>query len=216
MKKLEWISLTGLTIVLVIWFVVFDGVFYSCSSSSHKSEENEKKFSEVVASGDFAEAHELLNNEIAERGSYDTDKIAANINLLYKAEAIDFMASDDESSQKKLILLLLEYPMLGEKVKEGLQRYSAYSEYGNIYNVSLANFNSLCDDLLATAITLKKYDLAKNIIDLYKEDCNIIYGEYEKKYKGVEVDGNHSYIEYSWDSKNAAKKKLAEALKNPK
>lgn len=203
-------------------------VLYACSSSNSSNsnssdESNEKKieFSEVVANGDFAEAHKLLNEEIAEISYSTKDKVINNINLLYKAEAIEMIANDSENAQTKLPLLLLEYPMLGQRVNEGLQRYSAYNDH-NLFNISLAKFNSLCDDLLASAIALKKFELAQVIIDSYKEDCNVFKGSWDSihgkysKYKGVEVDREHSYIEYSWDSKNAAKKKLTEAMKQSK
>lgn len=211
---------------IINYLIIAVSIICLASCSSKKSEDTkedikeELNFSKVVANGDFAEAHELLNIQLKDVDDFHTkDDLFANINLLYKAEAIELIAGDAENTKTNLTLLLLEYPMVGNKVKDGLQDYSAYDKRRNPYDISLAKFNSLCDDLLTAAIALKKYELAQIIIDSYKEDCSIFKGEGSGiiyKDKGIKVDGNNSYIEYSWDSKNAAQKKLAEAMKNSK
>ena len=52
------------------------------------------------------------------------------------------------------------------------------------------------------------------IIDLYMQDPELIKGSNNNIIVDkIKIDGNHSYMKYTWKSKEAAQKKLYEAKK---
>ena len=157
-------------------------------------------------------AHYLPNNvNYISKEDITTDFFNNKINLLSEYEKVDY-----EDLESLYLQILSLYKIRGEK-KEGLQEYyyGLGEHYGGEYLKDAAKYNQLCDRLLLLAINSKRFDIAQKIVNSYIQDPEITMGSHPIiKVDGIEVDGNHSYIKYNWNSKNAAQKKLNEAKKN--
>ncbi|MCH5246727.1 MAG: hypothetical protein J1E99_01090 [Muribaculaceae bacterium] len=122
-----------------------------------------------------------------------------------------------ECGKAKLVpKFIAQIPIRGER-KEGLQSYSygtGISDYN--YLPDCGEYNKICNETLDKLIQSKNFDVAQDIINLYKEDPQVTIGDSSKNLivKGVKVDSEHSYVEYNWNSRNAAQKKLNEAKSN--
>ncbi|MBQ0018714.1 MAG: hypothetical protein KBS63_05905 [Clostridiales bacterium] len=117
----------------------------------------------------------------------------------------------------------------GTKPPKGLQRYWLGSEMlkGEIdgfivsnpqhitYFISSQKANTELDELLSDAIKAKDLSLCKEIIASYKETIEVTTGRSYSQVKvdGQVVDGDHSYIKYTYADKNAAQKVLDEAIR---
>lgn len=144
-----------------------------------------------------------------------------------------------ESGREDLIVdFLTQIPIRGER-KEGLQsKNDGKSEYIS----DCVEFNKICDQILDKSLSKKQFELAEDIVGIYKEDCRVVFGSglseaqikmmaektgfSEEEIKvangdqdgslvidGVTIDGSHCFITYDWQSKNAANSRLAEAKK---
>lgn len=193
-------------------------LFSNCSHTSDENENKEATFEELVSQGDFPEAKLLLSKETATPIMYNM------ADLLYGDWILEILASDDADKQNKIIQLFGQYPIKGEKM-EGLQssffnEVTSSYEYDDFndgwYAKGSSHYNKLCDKIFNSAILMKNYEIANDIIELYIQDPEITNGSYKTDIfvDGKKIDGAHSYVKYTWKSKEAAQKKLNEAKKN--
>lgn len=195
--------------------------FSSCEKSSESTESSgfdKKAFTKLVSQGDFAEAKaKMLESSAPE--IYDL------ADILYGDWIAEIMASEDNRKTAKIIQLLGEYPIKGSRI-EGLQDYFFNSvgilnpyefrrndDNDGWYAEGSSHFNKLCDKILNTAILLKEYEVADIIIQSYMQDPELTQGSSSSDVvvDGKKIDGDHSYMKYTWKSRDAAIKKLKEA-----
>lgn len=128
-------------------------------------------------------------------------------------EFIQFILNSNiEDRDDKVLQILSSYPNDGLRL-EGL---STDFFNGNKYRDQITSLNNLLNRTLDLALSQKNFELADQIIYLYKEDVNMIWGDINNppKVNGIKVDEDHCFITHSWKSREAAKKKLNEAKRN--
>ena len=172
-------------------------------------------YKKAVKEGDFETAHgilESMHDELVEAlGEASAEKMFredsgrtkfkviskkyyAAIDYIYSHEITSILTNGDEQAADKIVFLLSEIPLDGDK--DGY--YDGDSDYpesqgGIAYtNVCIA-INKLCDKALTLAINRQNKEFAQNIIELYKPDFSR-----SDNYK----------------SRDAAKQKLEEAIKD--
>lgn len=176
----------------------------------------------------------IVNNEIASLFENPGDPlIASKVSKILKERLPDAYSSSNDLERVKNCLrmaidlaiecdradliskLIFQIPIRGDR-REGLQDYYYGAGGWNEYYLSdCAEYNQICNESLDKALQSKNYEIAQEIINIYKEDSDVLKGaEPPKRINGVVVDGNHSYVKYNWKSKEVAQKKLNEAKKN--
>lgn len=102
---------------------------------------------------------------------------------------------------------------LGSEMRDGLYMVSNKSNVD--YYASSQKVNSQLDELLTEAIKMKNLQLCQEIISSYKETIEVTTGEEPPvKVDRVKVDGDHSYIKFTYSARNEAKKRLEEAIRS--
>lgn len=193
-------------------------------------------YQEACKDGDFETAHSFLNAyhekyvEAQSRGSmgawrYERNKYFQAFDYIYKRE-IQYLLSelDEEECKDKILFILEEIPAEGEKFPEGLCDYRIVcrGDFGDdgipldAYIVWTQHYNRLCNNILTLAINRKNRSLAQSILLQYVDNVEAIKGDSDGSLKvnGVKVDGNHGYIKYTSEDRDAAKKKYDEAVKS--
>lgn len=221
MKKLFILSIAISAITL---FTSCTGceMYTETIETNETNETNEEQdFNALIAEGDFAAAHAILQTKINNcynlndniLGYNDAQRMYSMADVLYKEWILEVISTDTENPEMAVVQLLMEYPIFGEK-KEGLQDYYYYK---NAFLSGSSHFNQLCDKVLTAALLSKQYDIAEIIVNAYMEDAEVTTGDYPPiKVDGVELDGDYCYVKYSTKSKTEAQKKLNEARKKSK
>lgn len=166
--------------------------------------------------GDFARAHKILSKmhtQVVEEEDYDSyEQYYEVFDYVYKAE-IQFIMSElsEDVCVDKITFLLNEIPIDGIKMPKGLFNGSSfYSNRSMYYHNWTVHFNRLCDQILTLAINRKYKDVARNVLMQYVDNYVIIDGKAD--INGVHVSYGESYINYTSDDRDAAKKKYEEAV----
>lgn len=194
------------------------------SGSTDSKEENADNYKQACTEGDFEKAHEILgsihdeylaNNSLG-FSSFDkiSNKYLSALDYVYGHEIRELIAND-EDCVTKIVFLLSEVPQDGAK-SEGLMGYfesqvgeSCGSESLTRYVYYCNAINKLCDTALNTAISLGNENLARALVEQYKENYEVVKGdEPAVEVDGVMVDGNHGYVKFTTKSKDAAKAKV--------
>lgn len=104
--------------------------------------------------------------------------------------------------------ILVTYPIRQSR-KEGVVEKYSWNYY---FMDDTREYNDICNYLFNSSLTRERYDIAEILIELFKEDPVITEGSAKGKWiKGEKVDEDHIYVQYNWNSKNTALKKLNEA-----
>lgn len=106
---------------------------------------------------------------------------------------------------------------LGSELLDGKTDWTVSSNPQYItYFVSSQSVNTELGELLSDAIKTKDLSLCKEIIASYKETIEVTKGDSDSNVKvdGQIVDGNHSYIKYTYADKIAAQKVLDGAIRS--
>ncbi len=156
----------------------------------------EKMHDDYVEALGKAYAEDMWERERPELANFRVvrQKYYAAIDYIYSHEITSILTNGDEQAADKIVFLLSEIPLDGDK--DGY--YDGDSDYpesqgGIAYtNVCIA-INKLCDKALTLAINRQNKEFAQNIIELYKPDFSR-----SDNYK----------------SRDAAKQKLEEAIKD--
>ena len=173
-------------------------------------------YKKAVKDGNFEAAHNILESlhddyvEALGKACADEDKgpEIANfaivrkkyytaIDYIYSHEIASILTNGDDQAADKVVFLLSEIPHDG-KWEEGkyhpLNGNYAFQQDRIAYRNECIVINKLCDKALTLAFNRDNKDFAENIIELYKPD----------------VDGRL----YSYSSRDEAKKKYEEAIKD--
>jgi hypothetical protein len=114
-----------------------------------------------------------------------------------------------ESSDKVLSMISHEFNNC-EKPAPGLNNF-----YLSKKNRAYKHFNSRLNSILNLAISNHNQYLAKKTFGLYVQTMVVTEGRGGgKKYKGVVVDGNHSYVEFNNSEMEEAQKNYNNAVKS--
>lgn len=207
-KKLIWIA--GIVIVVIaIVDMAFSGEFKEEPITSTSS------YVDAVSASDYKTAHEILDNLLAvaleanANGSWESEdameKFWAAADHIYKAEMLYLIAMNDPEANKRLIHSLATMSIIGDKPTHKTSAYSPLTKYDN-YQIFVTRFNRMCDEILNISLLNNNKDMARQILNLYKEDCSPHY----KK----DGDKDYYYYDFSNTSKDAALKKYNEAIEN--
>lgn len=220
-----------------LFVLLFVGGLFSiiqCSKWWSKIEVENKpqkpSYREVVKDLDFEKAHDILydyhNAWMASKNNKWSDETKREsqyytvLDYIYKAE-VQYLLNEFEEDEcnTKLMLLLDEIPIEGDKVKEGL--YISWKIPGDYeqYQLWTKHFNAICNTILSTAIALKKQSIAEKIISRYADAIEVIDGEGDEgkgkiKVNGIKVDKEHSYLRYIDKDRAEAQKKYNEAVES--
>lgn len=112
-------------------------------------------------------------------------------------------------------LMLEDAKVIGQRLTPGLNAYydGNYSEWdidrgennGAVYSKAVAAYNSACTRIIKKCVATGELTTARLVLGMMLPNLDITMGEYGLKHKGVEVDGNHCYAEYTNRDINAAK-----------
>ena len=179
------------------------------------SNSDEGDYKKAVKEGDFETAHNILESihddyvEALGKACADVKKgqeikkfkiirkkYYAAIDYIYSHEITSILTSEDDQAADKVVFLLSEIPLDGnvDGSYAPLDSDSPYNQEDVAYKNMCIVINKLCDKALTLAINRDNKDFAENIIELYKPD----------------VDGRL----YSYSSRDEAKKKYEEAIKD--
>ena len=236
MKRIKILSFCCIAVLLLT----------ACGSSSPKNEEEEKitvtgadgkeytSYQEACKDGDFEAARSFLNayheKYVEAQSTGVTLKKAEGkyfqaFDFIYKSEIQYLLSeSDAEECKDKILFILEEIPVEGEKFPEGLCDFEIVcrGDWGNegipldAYIVWTQHYNRLCNNILTLAINRKNRSLAQSILLQYVDNVEAIKGDSDGylKVNGVKVDGNHGYIKYTSEDRDSAKKKYDDAVKS--
>ena len=219
-----------------------DGIFGPSKEIESNKNETEKKYSDafdyvlrsevnyLLANGDETSAKRimvLLNEQKLddyEKKSYikEFTKLAITLDNDYVVElfAKNATLEDEEllsylihkntteSSDKVLSIISHEFNKC-EKPAPGLNEFYLDEE-----ETAYKHFNSHLNSILNLAISNHNRYLAEKVLGLYVQTLVIIRGRYGERYKGVVVDGNHSYVEFNNSEKDEAQRIFKDAVKS--
>ena len=205
-------------LICVAIVVVLFLLFKACDSESSSMDESSKPTSyiEAIKVNDFATAHEILDQRLERSiklnasGNWSSDEALedfwAAADHVYKAEMMYLIEMKDAEANKRLINTLAMMNIIGDRPPHQASAYgSGMTKYDN-YQVFVTRYNRLCDEILSISILNNNKDMAKMILNLYKEDC-------APHYKKPGND-DYYYFDISTKSKDAALKKYNDAIKN--
>lgn len=197
---------------------------------------NDGDYKKAVKDGNFEAAHNILDEmhddyvkQLAKASQFipysnEVSKEVKNFNIIskkyyaaleyiYSKEITLILTNGDDQAADKIVFLLSEIPTDG-KCDEGECDYNVakdYQEEGQnrlAYTNECYVINKLCDKALTLAINRKNKQFAQNLINLYKPDIKIR----SEVPKGKEYQ--IFYIDFKYDTKNAAIARLEEAIKD--
>lgn len=199
----------------------------SCNlfSSSDKYDGN---YREACRNMDFEAAHKILDKMVEEnKGSSlfgEDQEVIEATDYIFNAESLYLVSQNTSEANTRVVYLLSELPMKGRAMPEGSEisdideldgdgGYTSYISYANRYN-------SKCLAILNTAISVGNQEVAEKILSMIKDDASSITKK-EKKVYGDPDDGNYdeeekSYVHYTTDSKDKAKKLYEQAVQEGK
>ena len=165
--------------------------------------------------------NKVISSAISVDNKYVLDLLEDNASL-DNERLISFMIEKNEKTSSDKILGLLS-DEFGECLKpnSGLQNFYYIDEdEHDIYEDGRSRryrymmFNSTLNKILQKSISFHNKYLAEKVLVRYTPTVLIVKGEYGHKYKGIEVDGNHCYIEFDNSEKEAAQKLHQQAIKD--
>ena len=199
-----WKGILGVIIVIAIICGLVDRCTTSCQSEQLKP----IKYIEAVDNADFEKAHEILNQHYAKyleayrrnprKMDYSTKSYWQAAHHIYKAEMQYLLPLNDPEANNRLIYTLQSMNEIGRKPIAN--KSYGYDEYPEIeaYDKFTAGYNSLCNDMLDIAITYNNRDMAKRLLNLYKDDV-------------VKIDNKKHIYTVTSASRDNAKEKYDEA-----
>lgn len=185
---------------------------------SHGNNKNDRDYVAAIRDNDFELAHEILDDLYVDliksnsNNSLNADKYSerywAAADHIYKAEMNYLLSENDPEANKRMIYTLANMNIVGDVVKDG--EHISYNQIHRCENYSTftKRYNRICDEILKIAIFYKNKDMAEQIIKLYKQN-----NDFEHEWCG-KTDKYIAHITNSWSSRDAAKRKLQEAIDN--
>lgn len=136
-------------------------------------------------------------------------------------ELLEYLIKKNERESSDQVLALFSRELGNcKKPSSGLNDTYCMDKYNNESEYKWSVFNRSLDKYLNIAISYKNKYLAEKIIGLYTQTAVKIEseqtssGEWSKKYKGVEIDGNHCYVEFNNSEKEEAQRQFNQAVKS--
>lgn len=194
------------------------------------SDKYDGDYREACRNLDFEAAHKILDKITTKDSWWDghtpKEDIIAATDYIFNAETLYLTSQNTEEANTRVVYLLSELPIEGRADPEGTKieltddmsddgGFTAYRSYVN-------RFNSKCLSILNTAISVGNKEVAEKIIPMIKEDANIV-NKMEKKIYGHRsngeidyTDSEESYVHYTTDSKDKAKRLYEQAVQEGK
>ncbi len=168
--------------------------------------------------------------EVSEIKGY-RDYVDADI-YIFREEVTYLMGLNDPAAESRILKLIMETPLDGRRLDEGY--CSAHDAYERsvtggekvwLYSYCIKRNNQKCDIVMDLSILNEKQSIAKKVLLYYKDNMHIqkaghdySYDDYKLriniKGKTIKVDGDHGYIWYDSEDKDAAQKRYNDAVKN--
>jgi len=191
----------------------------SCSCACSHSDKENNDYVQAIKENNFEKAHEILdeyykdliknnNSDLYHASDKYSERYWAAADHIYKAEMNYLLSENDPEANKRMIYTLANMNIVGDVVKDG--EHISYNQIHRCENYSTftKRYNRICDEILKIAIFYKNQDMAEQIIKLYKQD-----NDFEHEWCG-KTDKYIAHITNSWSSRDAAQKKLQEAIDN--
>ena len=147
------------------------------------------------------EGMRVRNTEIV-RGAY-------LLNIDSRKAFDDYLNYISTLAPVEAVTLLEEVKLLGQYLTPGLNSYNAgydadeykwsgqYEYNGWSYSKSIIEFNRTCTRLIKKSLRNGNKDVAEQILSLMHQNMDITMGSHHKEYKGIEIDYDHCYVEYT-------------------
>ena len=196
----------------------------------------EQSYRDAVKELNFEAAHDVLSSyrsdylyELSQSDHWDEKNAAQGkyyqaFDEIYKAETQYILSEfQGDECKDKILFLLEEIPIEGEKKKAGLCRWedvcrSCHSGYPlDAYIIWTEHYNRLCNTILSLAINRKNQELAKIIIQQFVDNVEVTgvsHLDDEVKVDGIIVKQGQGYIKYTSEDRDAAKKKYDDAVRS--
>lgn len=213
-------------------------VMAACGGSNKSSDGTEyQSYRDAIKNNDFEAARDTLSvyrdrylAEQAKSSIWDWDrekrktaegKYYQAFDDIYKSETQYLLANlHGEECRDKIIFMLEAIPIEGEKFSAGLCQYrvAARGKSGeegiplDAYIIWTQHYNRLCSNILTLAINRKNQELARAILLQFVDNVEVRTGKYGLKIDGVSVDGDHGYIKYTSNDRDAAQQKYDNAV----
>ena len=195
---------------------------FGCSSKT-------KTYQEACEENDYVTAHQRLDelrsafvddmryfNGVENSTSYQ-EYISAD-NHIFNAELLYLLQYDDPTADNRILSLVTETPLDGSKPMKGINSYFLDDRI-LLYIDCVKRFNKKCDLVLDNAVICGRQSLASKVLALYKENILVFKGS---SYIGkgditidgetIHVDGDHSFVYYTLDDLDSARKRYEQAV----
>ena len=203
----------------LIWAAIAIIVIILCIPTKKEREEAAKPqtYVEAVKLNDFTTAHEILDRLMTKAiegnasGSWAAEdyleEFWAAADHIYKAEMMYLIEMQDSEANKRLVNTLAMMNVIGDKPTSSVLRDFHVNLKAKNYSIFVTRYNRLCDEILNISIINNNKEMAKTVLNMYKDDCVFLYDK--------EVSDGYTYhYDLTVKSKPAALKKYNEAIKN--
>ena len=206
-----------------LWaFLAFSVCSCSCSGGKKQGSSKPRTYVEAVSTNDYATAHEILdklhmqaiakNSNLTLYGPLEANRSLevfwAAADHIYKSEMMYLIEMQDPAANMRLINTLAMMNVIGEKPTSSIVKDYFLSGKNRNYSIFITRYNRLCDEILNTSIIYNNKEMAKAVLNLYKDDCVFL---------GAKSHSDHSeswHFDMTPVSKPAAMKKYKEAIAN--
>lgn len=167
----------------IVGIILLVGIFSEISSCSDKGQVKKKStdsYIEAVQNENFTEAHQILNNLLADyismSDNYNVDKYGNKFwnaaNYIYKAEMQYLLPQNDPEADKRLLYTLDDFTPIGEAPEAdhvyGLSEHNDHCKEFEAYINFATGYNKLCLEMIKIALRNDKVDFAEDVLNSMK------------------------------------------------
>lgn len=173
--KNKWFWIVG--VVLLVGII---SELSSCSGNGQAKKKSTDSYIEAVENEDFTEAHNILNNLLADYIRYsddwDVDKYGNKFwnaaNYIYKAEMQYLLPQNDPEAEKRLLYTIDDFTPIGEAPEAdhvyGLSEHNGHYKEFKAYINFATGYNKLCLEMIKIALRNNKVDFAEDVLNSMK------------------------------------------------
>lgn len=173
--KNKWVWIVGVVLLVGIF-----SELSSCSGNGQAKKKSTDSYIEAVENEDFTEAHNILNNLLADYIRYsddwDVDKYGNKFwnaaNYIYKAEMQYLLPQNDPEAEKRLLYTIDDFTPIGEAPEAdhvyGLSEHNGHYKEFKAYINFATGYNKLCLEMIKIALRNNKVDFAEDVLNSMK------------------------------------------------
>lgn len=175
LPKNKWFWIVGVVLLVGIF-----SELSSCSGNGQAKKKSTDSYIEAVENEDFTEAHNILNNLLADYIRYsddwDVDKYGNKFwnaaNYIYKAEMQYLLPQNDPEAEKRLLYTIDDFTPIGEAPEAdhvyGLSEHNGHYKEFKAYINFATGYNKLCLEMIKIALRNNKVDFAEDVLNSMK------------------------------------------------